>query len=521
MTWTRASPHDLGAERILLGSCVLSVDAIDTAIGLVDPGDFHVPLHASAFAAVIDLRASGDHVDPFTLAAKVEGLEAATVTDWEALVSSSGAISTHAARVADLSARRSLARIAADLDTAARNGATIETAVTAARERLEAVGAGSGQAVRLVTLDSIDPERVGWLWAGRLPMGKVSVFDGDPGAGKSTVAVDLASRVTTGSPMPDGDRSIGAPRDVIYLTAEDGIADTLRPRLDAADGDPARFHVLDAVASTDDDGRMTWRPPRIPADCALLERIITDTAAVLVVVDVLAAYLDVRDGHADGDVRRALHPLARVADRTGAAVVVIRHLRKSRGSAIYAGGGSIGVIGAARAGLLAAADPADETGTRRVLAVSKSNLAAMPSALAYEVVPAEEHGCARIRWTGLTHHRADDLLAIVDTADAEEGADARSVLAELLADGPVPVKEVVDLMASAGFSKDQAKRAKARLHARSVKVGRPGDPGSGWEWELPRTEHEGSEGSGHTDPAPFTPFVLSSDQPTNADMGAS
>lgn len=360
-------------------------------------------------------------------------------------------------------------------------------------------------APRVITLADVQPERVTWGWTGRLPLGKLAVLDGDPGGGKSTMAVDLAARITTGSPMPDGDRALEGPRDVVYLSAEDGVADTLRPRLDAAGGDPSRFHVLFEIPETDDDGRTTWRPPRIPKDCGHLEALVTRTRAVLVVVDVLAAYLDVRDGNADGDVRRALHPLAGLAERSGACVLVIRHLRKSRGSAIYAGGGSIGVIGAARAGLLAAADPADETGATRVLAVTKSNLAAMPSALAYRLVDSPEDGCARVQWDGPTTHKADDLLAVHDADDAEEGTDARHALAEILADGPVWVKDAIDQMASAGFSKDQAKRAKGKLKARSVKVGRPGDASSGWKWELPRA-HEGSEGSGTQTPAPLAPF---------------
>src|SRR5262249_61214174 len=109
--------------------------------------------------------------------------------------------------------------------------------------------------------------------------------------------------------------------------------------------------------------------------------------ARLVVVDVLAAYLSGQvDSYRDADVRRALHPLARLAEETGSVVLVLRHLSKSGGTnALYRGGGSIGIIGAARVGLLAAIDPEDDG--RRVLAVTKSNLAAIPSALAYRLAP--------------------------------------------------------------------------------------------------------------------------------------
>jgi len=251
-------------------------------------------------------------------------------------------------------------------------------------------------------------------------------------------------------------------------------------------------------------------PPSLPGHLPQLEQVIRQEQAVLVVIDVLNAFLSSKvDGHRDQDIRGALAPLAAMAERTGACIVVIRHLNKAGGTnALYRGGGSIGIIGAARVGLLAAGDPDDET--RRVLAVTKSNLAEHAHSLAYRLVPAEEHGCARVEWDGTTTHRANDLLALHDQDD--DSTDAADVLAGLLADGPRWVKEVMDEGASAGFSKDQMKRAKRKLRVRSVKVGRPGDAESGWKWALRREREvpEGSEGSGSQDPAPFTPFVLPS-----------
>ena len=141
---------------------------------------------------------------------------------------------------------------------------------------------------------------------------------------------------------------------------------------------------------------------RIPGDLPVIEQVITGHGVVLVIVDVLMAYLagDV-NAHRDQDVRRALHVLSAMADRTGCCVIVLRHLNKAGGgNALYRGGGSIGIIGAARAGFMCGTDPDDETGQPRVLASVKSNLAAEPPALAYRLVPDMLRGCAPFNGTG-------------------------------------------------------------------------------------------------------------------------
>lgn len=365
----------------------------------------------------------------------------------------------------------------------------------------------TGEGARLIRIAEVAPERVAWLWPARLPLGKLVTLDGDPALGKSTLILDLAARVSTGSAMPDG-AAIPEPAAVILMSAEDGVADTIRPRLDAAGANCERVYAFDSVTYEDEEGRLQSRPPSIPADIDRLEALVREVGAVLVVIDVLNAYLASNvDSYRDQDVRRVLHRLAIVAQRTGATIVALRHLSKSGGGkAIYRGGGSIGIIGAARLGLLVACDPEDES--RRVLAVCKSNLAGVPPALAYRLAGDEEHGCARVDWLGEVTLTADELVAPGGTGD-DDHADAAAVLAEILADGPVWVKEALDRMGDAGFSKDQAKRAKAKLRARSVKVGKPGDAVSGWQWELRRV-HEGSEEGGSQAPASFAPLALPS-----------
>jgi len=316
------------------------------------------------------------------------------------------------------------------------------------------------------------------------------MLDGDPGDGKSTMVTDVAARISVGASFPDDAAGRGA-RAVVLLSAEDAADDTIRPRLDAAGADPGRVVIFDGVTITAEDGSTRCRPPSIPGDLDHLEQLVVQEGAVLVVVDVLNAFLSgAIDGHRDQDVRAALMPLARMAERTGCCVVCIRHLNKAGGSnPLYRGGGSIAFIGGARVGLLVGKDPEDES--RRVLAVTKSNVAAAPPALAYRLVDAPEHGCARVQWEGPTSHRAADLLTGNDDARGG-GDDAVSTLRQVLADGPMWSTDVVAAMGEAGYSASQTNRARRRAGATTEKVGRPGDAEQGWRWRLPSAE--GCEG---------------------------
>jgi hypothetical protein len=301
----------------------------------------------------------------------------------------------------------------------------------------------------IVVMSDVKPERIDWLWRGYLPLGKVVVLDGDPGVGKSTVSLDIAARVSTGSPMPDG--SARAKGTVLVLSAEDGLADTIRPRLDAAQADAAAVITITQMG----EGELA-RPVSLPGDLPTIEKVVAEHGVKLVIVDVLMAYGEV-NAHRDQDIGRALHILSSLAERAGCCVIVLRHLNKSGGpNALYRGGGSIGIIGAARAGFMCGTDPDDETGQRRVFANIKMNIAAEPPSLAYSLAYDELHDVARISWEGVIEHRARDLLLTDEGTqdDRTERDEAAEWLMGYLTEcgGEAAAKDVKKAAAKAGFA---------------------------------------------------------------------
>ncbi len=339
----------------------------------------------------------------------------------------------------------------------------------------------------LVCLADVVPESVQWLWPGYIPLGKLTILDGDPGLGKSVMTCDLAARVSTGRAMPDGVLGdLDGPAGVVLLSLEDGLADTIRPRLDAAGADVNRIAAREKVIETGADGTLTMRIPDLN-DIHELESDINTLGARLVVIDPVMAYLPAdTKSYTDHDVRRVLTPLAELAERTGAAILVLRHLNKAAGgNPLYRGGGSIGFIGAARAGLLVGKDPDDSTGERRVLVVQKSNLGKEAGALAYHVA-AGANGHALIVWDGPAQHTAASLLTASSPEDQSALSDGVAVLEDLLQDGPCKAGDVKQQAKDAGISDRTLNSAKQKLGIKPQKRG--GITDGYWEWALPIRE---------------------------------
>ncbi len=338
-------------------------------------------------------------------------------------------------------------------------------------------------------LSQIQPVQVQWLWEPYIPRGKLTLLDGDPGIGKSFLAIDLAARLSRGAPLPNGSAPM-RPHVSLLLSAEDNPADTTRARAEAAGADLDRLLTID-VAS----GPPIFFPSRIPD----IEELIRRHAVDLLVIDPLMAFLPPEVAASfDQCVRQALGPLAAVAARTHCAILLIRHLRKVLGGrAVHRGLGSMGIIAAVRSGLFVSRRAEDPT--RVVLAVTKTNIAGDLPSLEYRIV--ENQGRAAIEWLGPAGLSADELARPEAPIRARDQAELW--LHRELADGPRPVAELLAAAANAGIPERTLNRAKAELRVSSRKVTRKDrsewywyDPTSRWPKDAPfRKPEPGDFGS--------------------------
>jgi hypothetical protein len=326
-------------------------------------------------------------------------------------------------------------------------------------------------------MTGVESRPVEWLWPGWVPLGKLTVLDGDPGVGKSTLMFDLAARPSRDGVMAEG--SVGPVAASVILSAEDGEEDTIRPRLAAAGGVMDRLFTLPTV--TGDDGEE--RPPEVPLDLPALDAAVVEHNARLLVIDPLMAFLTRTDASRDQAVRRALHRLARLAQRRRCAVVCLRHLSKAGGDkAVYRGGGSIGIVAAARSALLAAADPDDAS--MRVLAATKCNLTLPPRPLRFRLET--QGGVCRVTWHGEADYTPDDLVRRLSKSELAKRAEERTrlqeaveFLRELLADGPKSVFMCCILGQAEGISKRTLQRALKPARVRTYR--RRGETDYTWE----------------------------------------
>jgi hypothetical protein len=312
-----------------------------------------------------------------------------------------------------------------------------------------------------------------WLWPQRLALGKMATLDGDPGLGKSLIALDLCARLSTGRPFPDG-RVPPGPVASLVLNAEDGADDTIRPRLRALGADLDRVYVWDRFT---DDGE----PVRFPKHAARLDRALAATGARLVVLDPVTSFFDAGvNVNSDPSVRRALQPLDCIARERRCVLLFHRHLNKSGGhQALYRGGGSIGLVGACRSAWLVAPDPHDPA--RCVLAEVKNNLAGRQPSLVYALAGGEGEA-PTLTWHGTSPLTAGQLLVAAAGAPppilARERA--RAFLTGALEKAPRTSRERWPLAQRARLSKRTVKRAKADLGIRSVRVCADGKRLSYW-----------------------------------------
>lgn len=315
------------------------------------------------------------------------------------------------------------------------------------------------EALKLINMQDVEAQEIQWLWKPYLPFGKITILQGDPGDGKTTLILAIAAAVTRGIPLPECDTATG-PSPVIYQTAEDGLGDTIKPRLVNAGADCQRVLVID-----ESQQELTLSDARI-------EQAITETGARLFILDPLQAYLgaDV-DMHRANEVRPVFKRLSLVAERTGCAVVIIGHMNKGGIKSQYRGLGSIDIQAAARSVLTLGRIQGKPY--LRAFAQGKSNLAPEGSAIAFELDP--DSG---FRWIGEYPITIDELLqgAIVDRESVFERA--KNLLKSELTGKALPANTVNELAAAQEISPRTLKRAKTELGVKSFKQNEQ------WFWTL-------------------------------------
>jgi hypothetical protein len=254
--------------------------------------------------------------------------------------------------------------------------------------------------------DEIELREIEWLWRDHIPLGALTILDGDPGLGKSSFTVDLAARVSTGRLMPDGSKGCKGP--VLMIGSEDDPSRVVVPRLEAARANTSKVHLGHLVTGGDQEGAELIS---LPDHFDYLEARIQEIRPALVVIDPIMSHLgSAIDSYKDQSARTVLAELANVAEVYGCAIILVRHLAKGQGRpALHRGGGSIAFVGAARAAFLIGKNPDDDKS--RVFAMTKTNFGPTVESLGFSI---EAGNAPRIHWEGSIDYSADDLEYAVD-----------------------------------------------------------------------------------------------------------
>jgi putative DNA primase/helicase len=357
--------------------------------------------------------------------------------------------------------------------------------------------------LKLGRLSDVTPQPVQWLWPDRIAR-KVVLLTGLPDCGKTTAAIDIAARVTRGRAWPDGS-GIAPLGSVIFLTAEDGLADTIRTRADAADADTSRIYFLDVMH--DEKGQPSSF--NLQQDLALLSEHVKEIGDVtLIVIDPITAYLGAGkiDTHKTADVRAVLSPLKDFADEHGVAVLGLTHPSKTVTKAMNAATGSQGFVAAARAAWLFTRETdaeGQETGRTLMLPIKNNLSARRNNGLAYRIATFNFGNGITAPYVDWDHEpvtvSADAALAIAmgpaGTSSGDSSALAEAITfieEEFLVAERIESSDLAAWARNAGISPETLKRARKKL---GIVAKRDGfGPGSRFYLSLPRSRSiEGQE----------------------------
>ena len=323
-----------------------------------------------------------------------------------------------------------------------------------------------------------------WLWPGLIPFSQTTIIEGDPGTGKSQLTAAMCAHVSTGNDWPDG---MSCPKGMaIICNAEDTEDSVIVPRLKAAGADLENVRILCPDPNRPDD------PPfQIPESVqGMLQLIETEKWPVkLIIFDPIESFLTV-DNYRNQHVRKALRTLELMAKKLNCSVIFVRHLNKdTTKAAIYRGGGSIGMIGAARAALSVGFDPADKN--RSIIVPVKQNWTKKRGGIAYrttEETHMSQNGelitTSKVVWDGEVDVTADDVIsAEADITQIGKLQEAGMFLKDFLASGPQKANDCKSTAAQDGISWATLQRAAKHIGASKYKQGF--SAGGYWVWELP------------------------------------
>lgn len=316
--------------------------------------------------------------------------------------------------------------------------------------------------LKLIKMSNVEVEDIKWVWYPYIPYGKITVVQGDPGEGKTTFILALVALLTKGEPLPEEENG-SEPINVIYQTAEDGLGDTIKPRLLSVGADCERVMVID-----ENEINLTLSDKR-------LEQAIHQINAKVIVLDPIQAYLGENvDMHRANEIRPIMKRLALLAERTGCAVILVGHMNKMGGAkSAYRGLGSIDIRAAVRS-VLVVGRVKDEP-TLRIVAHDKSNLAPEGKSIAFELSP--ETGFS---WKGYCETTVDELLCGNGTVKSKTTIMEDEL--KILLQEPVSAEEVKNRASDMDISLRTLMTAKRNLGVLSEKVG------DKWFWKLPNQE---------------------------------
>lgn len=463
------------AEKALLGACIID-GALIEAVSHLDPSDFYFQSHQRVFEALLDLSQLAEPIDLITvenrLREKGQEVSAAEVAGMaEGAFASLVYVQQYAQIITKEAKKRRVLALLKEAEAQITSGDYQDFLADAIATLTAFHSTGNGKQTRgepvLVRVCDVKREEVAWLWDDRVPLGKLTLFEGDPGVGKSFCSLAIAAAITRGLGLPG--QKHNDPGSVLILSCEDGIGDTIRPRLEDMGADLSKVCILRGAKD-----RKGQEHTVSLSDLDILEHAIGIEKPSLCVVDPLIAYLGRGiDEWKASSVRSVLGPLAGLAEKTGSAVVGIRHLVKSTARAVYKGAGSIDFLAACRSAFVFGENP--DTPGEFVMAHVKSSLAPKAASLSYSIIQ------GRFLWGGESPIMAERLVVTPATGDeATEKGEAEAFLREILSEGPLASSEVKKQAREVGVSERTLWRAKTSIRVKANKDGR-----GGWSWLLP------------------------------------